>query len=122
MPPGWRCRPRPETFFPFFISHNIGTPYGGICTIDRYHKTPMDLYGLHIYAYTTTSYHLMNMFFNPIRGTPDPRGVPKGGSLSCRTLPTRRLGRENDPFRPRPGPTPRGNPLLRDGCDGPKLL
>jgi hypothetical protein len=43
---------------------------GGIGTIDRYHETPMDLYGLHIYTCTTTSYHPMNMFCNVMRGTP----------------------------------------------------
>jgi hypothetical protein len=54
-------------------------------------------------------------------GPSDPRDVPTVGSRSCQTLPTRRLDREDDPILPRPGwPTPRGNPLLPDGCDLPK--
>jgi hypothetical protein len=42
--------------------------YGGVYTIDRYHKIPMDLYGLHISACTTASYSLMTMVYTPTLG------------------------------------------------------
>jgi hypothetical protein len=55
MPPGWECRPRPETSSPFFFSYSIPTHmevyiYNGSISRD----SSGSLWSVHIYTYSYT--------------------------------------------------------------------